>query len=292
VTRANTIETASEYTPQLRYYHDSTIEFEWIPIVEGAFVMGSRRPRLTDTMITGEIIDDRANSNEFPHREILLDEFRIARYPVTRTQFAMFVRATGYQSTAEKLGSSIVWFSDGEREHKGACWRKPWELFNYPLYNKYHPVTHVSWDDAIAFCKWAKVRLPTEAESEKAAKGARDIKYPCGNEEPETSRCNFQSHSHFQHETTPVDQYPRGANYVNVWDMAGNAGEWTSSLLKEYPYHIDDGREDLKINGSRVIRGGSFIDFSDDLRCARRFSRDSSFRCSYVGFRVAAMMAT
>ena len=132
-----------------------------------------------------------------------------------------------------------------------------------------HPVTNVSWHDAVAFCRWVGVRLPTEAEWEKAARGADGRIWPWGNQQPTDKLCNFDN---TVKDTTPVGRYLDGAGPFGVLDMAGNVWEWTSSLSKSYKYDAQDGREDP--DGERlsaVSRGGSFGgDARRVVRCACR----------------------
>ncbi len=118
----------------------------------------------------------------------------------------------------------------------------------------------------VAFCKWAAVRLPTEAEWEKAARWARDGRiWPWGNREPNSGLCNFNM---TVGDTTPVGSYPDGKSPYGLLDVAGNVWEWTSSLWGKdaskpefgYPYDAKDGRENLSAPDTvpRVLRGGSF----------------------------------
>ena len=103
-------------------------------------------------------------------------------------------------------------------------------------------MVNVSWEDAQAFCQWAGVRLPSEAEWEKAARGTDGRIYPWGDQSPTKELCNFGGNIG---DTTPVDRYPGGASPFGVLDMSGNVWEWTAQAeFAPYPYDPADGRED------------------------------------------------
>ncbi|MCL4862590.1 MAG: formylglycine-generating enzyme family protein, partial [Caldilineaceae bacterium] len=237
---------------------------EWTPVPAGWFWMGSD-PRQ----------DGLARSNEQPQHRVRLGAYRIGKYPVTNAQYYQFVVATG-------------------REPPGH-----WEAGRPPDDLLDHPVINVTWHDAVAYCKWLgrqlgrQVRLPSEAEWEKAARGTDGWVYPWGNQPPNDRLCNFNMNVGG---TTPVGRYPAGRSPYGCYDMAGNVWEWTSSLWGKdvskpefsYPYDPNDGREDMRAGNDvlRVVRGGSWYLFDDDVRCAVRGGSCSSIRYDFVGFRV------
>ena len=192
------------------------------------------------------------------HR-IHLGDYWIGKYLVTNAQFERFVNETKYQGKQDWRSE----FTPGKERH---------------------PVKNVTWYDALVFCKWAGVTLPSEAEWEKAARGTDGLTYPWGNQW-DTGRCNVAGRG-----TTPVDQYPNGMSPYGCSDMAGNVQEWTRSHYKEYPYDPDDGREVLDAPDSvgRVLRGGSDRYSKHGVRCAYRNWIDPGHRYDYVGFRVVA----
>jgi formylglycine-generating enzyme required for sulfatase activity len=225
----------------------------WVP--PGPFLMGSDKGR-----------DSQAYDAELPQHKVTLPGYWIGRYPVTVAQFRAFVEASEY------------------RPADADCLKGPDD----------HPVVYVDWRDALAFCRWLSkktgmpVRLPSEAEWEKAARGADGRIYPWGDEPPDEYRCNFGANAWG---TTPVGQYsPQGDSPYGCVDMAGNVWEWTQSLYRKYPYDSGDGREKLEgwRRGLRVLRGDAFGDAARYVRCAYRFRRHPSFHVRYSGFRVVA----
>jgi formylglycine-generating enzyme required for sulfatase activity len=136
------------------------------------------------------------------------------------------------------------------------------------------PVVGVSWHEAMAYCVWAELRLPTEAEWEFAARGTEARKFPWGNEEAESSRLNFKSNVGH---VTPVGIYPLGNTPEGICDMAGNVWEWCADLY-------DPSEE----TNRRVLRGGSWSDVAQYCRAADRSRYVPEVRDIDVGFRVAS----
>lgn len=224
------------------------VEVEFVRIPAGEFSMGS---------------DNRGN-DERPRHKVMLGEYWMGKTEVTNAQFAAFVKATGYKTEAE--------INNAQKQN--------------------HPVVNVSWNDAVAYTRWVSlvtgqnVRLPSEAEWEKAACGTDGRTYPWGNAAPDLNRVNFNNNVKT---TTPVGQYGgSGASPYGLDDMAGNVWEWTSSLYKSYPYNSVDGREDILNTGARVVRGGSFYLNEANLPCAARYYYSPTYRSIYGGFRLLA----
>lgn len=259
------------------------IEFDWVEIPSGPFLMGSDKAK-----------DGQAYDDELPQHTVTLAAYRIGRVPVTVAQFAAFVQATVYVTTAEKEGSSRAWTGSKWEDVKGASWRAPRGPGSDVSQKGEHPVTCVSWLDAVAFCMWAGVRLPSEAEWEKAARGVDGRIYPWGNESPDAKLCNFNMNVK---DTTAVGQYPKGVSPYGVLDMAGNVWEWTNSAWEKsadkpdfaYPYNPGDGREDQsRTDVRRVLRGGGWYNGARYVRSAGRPRLVPGSRFNLVGFRVAS----
>jgi formylglycine-generating enzyme required for sulfatase activity len=201
--------------------------------------------------------------------------FYLAVEEVTVAQFAAFARA------------SAVWKVDA-RATAGT-----------PT----HPATFVSWTDALAYCRWLqgalaaspatppwltarlgegwRVTLPTEAEWEKAARGADGRRFPWG-DEPRRDRANYAGTG-----TTPVGQFPCPECPHPLSDMAGNVWEWTSSPYLPYPFDPSKVRANLDADALWVMRGGHFGDEARLVRTSARGAAEPAARRAFIGFRVA-----
>lgn len=268
-----------------------SVTLEMMQVPAGEFLMGSNM-----------MIDPQAQESEFPQHRLDLPDFLIGVYPVTVAQFAAFVNFSRYKTTAERSGYGYS-FRDHEFDRiTGACWRQPRGHGSNVRDKADHPVTLVSWDDAVAFCRWASkvtgrmIRLPSEAEWEKAARGTDGRLYPWGNQAPTDRLCNFNEN---EKDTTPVGCYsPAGDSPYGCADMAGNVMEWTASLWRKrkdgptygYPYVARDGREKPATGRDmwHLVRGGTFIHDSQTVRCAYRHWAPSDGSLCFVGFRVAS----
>lgn len=171
------------------------------------------------------------------------------------------------------------------------------------------PVVSLSWFEAVAYANWLTaqlqqagdrfslpvgyvVRLPTEAEWEKAARAGDDRRYPWGNEGWDKERANIHE-SQIGH-ANPVGMYPRGVTPSGLHEMGGNVWEWTASLYQPYPYKPDDGRNDLEAEGDRVSRGGSwhYTQYHSRRfgRCACRNGLIPELLRYHIGFRVVVSL--
>jgi sulfatase modifying factor 1 len=134
------------------------------------------------------------------------------------------------------------------------------------------PVVRVSWFDAKAYCDWARVRLPSSAEWERAARGQERREYPWGNEEPDPNRANYNATKLGR--ASPVGLFPRGSTPDGIADLAGNVWEWVadwSDDSKEYP----------------ILRGGSWNYVSTYLRASVRYWGLPGGGYVVIGFRCA-----
>lgn len=246
------------------------IAFDWVEIPAGEFITGSDPKQ-----------DSLALKYETPQHREHVATFWIARVPVTVAQFTAFVQATGYKTTAEEKGSSCTWTGSKWEDVKGASWRAPGGPKSDVTNKQNHPVTCVSWLDATAFCRWAGVRLPSEAEWEKAARGTDGRIYPWGNDGPDKTLYNFNINVK---DTTAVGSYPAGKSPYGVLDMASNVWEWTQTKWRgDYNTPADNSPQG---DAARVVRGGSFDGYVGFVRCAVRFNLNPSIRDEYGGFRV------
>lgn len=208
-------------------------------------------------------------ADEKPVHTVYLDGFWIDRTEVTIAMFARFFEYTGYETDAERRGWSIVYTNEFE-EIEGADWQRPFGPgSNWSDWD--HPVVHISWNDAAAYCAWVGGRLPTEAEWEKAARGTDGWVYPWGDQPLAGDRANLADvnlEAEFSIReiddgyefTAPVGSYPRGASPYGALDMAGNVWEWVADWYAEDYYAISPMQNPTGPDSgeSRVERGGGW----------------------------------
>jgi formylglycine-generating enzyme required for sulfatase activity len=269
------------------------VRLELVRVPEGPFLMGSPED------------DPIAYFDEHPQHPVYVPEFYIGKYEVTLEAFRAFVEATGHETTAESRGGGYAWMGYQWGYVDGASWTHPQGIDTIPMSRDKHPVTLVSWDDALAFCEWASdvtgfdIRLPTEAEWEKAARGSDGMSFPWGEQPPSGGLANYadwnliaewadEGQDDGYEFTAPVGTYPEGVSPYGAHDMAGNVWEWTSTLYVDYPYVPDDGREDPNDRKARVLHGGSYLSEAAYTRTATRLRAIPLHRDSHIGFRVAA----
>jgi formylglycine-generating enzyme len=258
-----------------------------------------------------------AQDGEGPVRPVTVDPLWVDTYPVTNSRFAEFVMATGYITEAERFGWSFVFWLHlpkgnvapvVEGRHptapwwyglKGARWDRPEGPASDIRERMDHPVVHVSWNDAQAYCQWSLQRLPSEAEWEYAARGGLEQKlYPWGDTLLVEGRHRsniwqgdfprLDSAEDGYAGTCPVDAFP--PNGFNLYSMTGNAWEWCADW-----FSADFHRTASPINptgpptgATRVMKGGSFLchaSYCNRYRVAARSSNTPDSSCSNLGFR-------
>jgi formylglycine-generating enzyme required for sulfatase activity len=196
-------------------------------------------------------------------RSRYVSNFAIGRTPVTNAQYQEFVTATGRHVPNH------------------------WHGAQFPPHLAHHPVVNVSLLAAQQFCTWAGVRLPTELEWEKAARGPDGRTYPWGSEPPAANLCNA---NRTRQGTTPVTECLAGASPYGCTDMAGNVWEWTST---EWPTATRRGAHSSPLPQSRrfIVRGGSFQDGFQFAACSARLDESEHCAQTNLGFRIARSLA-
>lgn len=241
---------------------------EMILVPAGAFLMGSDKK-----------VDRTAYLPETPQRRIYLDAFYIDKYEVSTVQFLKFTLATGRSPLLD-------WRYDGG---------------NFQETMASHPVMHVTWNDAEAYCQWAGKRLPTEAEWEKAARGEDGRIYPWGNQPAGLSRSNFgrtglsgpvrdrPERLMLYPPIISVDKYENGVSPYGVYQMAGNVAEWVADWYdKDYYKTAPDRNPKGPEKGTqRSFRGGGWIDSTPSVRAAQRNGTHPNTKMNWLGFRCA-----
>jgi formylglycine-generating enzyme required for sulfatase activity/predicted Ser/Thr protein kinase len=241
--------TPGTITSQRRGTNDAEMVF----VPAGEFLMGS-----SDA-------DKDAGSDEKPQHTVYLDAFWIDKYEVTNAQYKQCVGAGRCQQPSTTSSSTrSSYYGDSKYDN--------------------YPVIGVSWRDAILFCEWAGKRLPTEAEWEKAARGAAGRIYPWG-DRYDISKVNADGKVG---DTTAVGSYPAGASPYGAMDMAGNVWEWVADWYDAKYYASSPKDNPTGPSGSaRVLRGGAWDSYQYFVRAADRNSIYPDYRLINVGFRCA-----
>lgn len=243
---------------------------------------------------------ENADKNESPEHQVYLDAFWIYQHEVTNRQFGEYIQQTGLMTSAEIQGWSWV-FGNGSKKVDGAFWSAP-EGYDTNVNNRQdHPVVHISYSDAVNYCKWAGGRLPTEAEWEKAARGTDSRTFPWGESPVTGSEANFcdvqcsmewsnKSYDDNYATTAPAGTYPEGGSVYGVMDMAGNVWEWVADYYERRYYEDSPLDNPLGPDSGEnyVIRGGSWVSEPQYLTCTTRYlsdpdetSNDHGFRCVF-----------
>lgn len=276
---------------------------ELVDIPSGTFVMGDHQ---------GE---GYPQDGETPVHPVQLSGFLMRATTVTNAEFELFVQETGYQTTAEQHGVSAVFYAafQGHRTDilhqvtsvpwwlavKGADWKHPNGPGSTVAGKADHPVVHVSWNDAIAYCEWAGARLPTEAEWEYAARGGLERRsFAWGDDLMPNDRwnCNIWQ-GRFPRENSAEDGFLTTApgktyrpNGYGLWQMAGNVWEWCQDWFAN-DYYAQSELVDPRgpeAGERRVMRGGSYLchdSYCNRYRVSARNSNTPDSTSGNIGFR-------
>ncbi|MCW5906873.1 MAG: formylglycine-generating enzyme family protein [Chitinophagales bacterium] len=261
--------------------------------------------------------DNYSREDERPQHKVQIAAFWMDAIEVTNKQFNEFVEATGYVTTAERAGSSLVYVP--ESKSKGnlywwkmithAAWMFPFGQESEAVAKPDYPVVHISWYDAMAYASWAGKRLPTEAEWEYAARGGlTDKTYPWGDENPEDEKRANVFQGKFPAENAKTDGFEFfspvksfAPNGYGLYDMSGNVWEWCAdryhsryyqyckeSNIKTPPGPDKSYTAENRFEELRVIRGGSFMcnkSYCTGYRVSARNKTTPSTSLMNVGFR-------
>ncbi|GDY22761.1 hypothetical protein LBMAG56_41080 [Verrucomicrobiota bacterium] len=269
-------------------------DLDWLPIPAGPFIMGSEASEGFDW-----------ERPQMAQCRLIAQPYAISRYPVTVAQYAKFLDAEGYDERQKRFWTGPGWEWRCENNITGP------ENYGAIFLTPNHPRVGVSWYEAFAFCRWLterlraakeisaeqEVRLPTEAQWERAARHTDGRSYPWrdgGKSDDKalaktlTERCNWGETG--LGNTSAVGLFPKGHAECGAEDMAGNVWEWCGtpwlSDYTDYEAKVGALEADPEKITRGVLRGGSWG--GDDprlLRCSSRFSGASDIRSDYVGFR-------
>ncbi len=260
--------------------------------------------------------DGYADDGETPVHAVRLDPFLIAPETVTNAQFTGFIEATDYHTEAERIGWSFVFagflpagFEETRsvavatwwRQVHGAAWDHPEGPSSDLSGRANHPVVHVSWNDASAYCDWSGTRLPTEAEWEYAARGGQSTSHfpwgddltPGGKHRMNVWQGSFpdsNSRADGYHGAAPVNAYQ--PNEFGLYNMTGNVWEWCLDWFDPgfYAASPSENPKGPSLGTRRVMRGGSYLchrSYCNRYRVDSRGASTPDSSTGNTGFRVA-----
>lgn len=287
--------------------HGRNSKIAMVRVPAGDFIMGSNKVD-NEGLQKQYGIDKPLFMDEHPQHKVHLDAFMIDTYEVSNILFKEFILQTkrllpfewghnGYGLTMEEAGRM-----DNKRLRKIGADDFKLDMDTRKMSRKAlmnamqkaqlkrdpYPVTGISWDYANEYCKWRNQRLPTEAEWEKAARGANGLEYPWGNDW-NVNKTNTGENNNSEDGLAPVGSYPQDKSPYGAYDMGGNVMEWTSSWYERYPGSTMESKEFGKT--LKVMRGSAgsvgHYALSYFFRGATRQATDPNMAGEDLGFRCA-----
>lgn len=271
------------------------LKMKLVKIPKGSFNMGAPKSTYPEDF-------------DSPQQRVAVGDFLISPFAVSNQEYARFVEASGYCTIAEREGWSFVFhqFLQEPVQHQhppglpwwrivnGAFWAAPEGPTSSIAGRENHPVVHISWYDAVAYCRWAGLRLPHEVEWERAARGGiENAKFPWGNQfMPNDKHAMNTWQGEFPHTnmaedgykgTAPVDAY--SSNDYGLYNMTGNVWEWADNLFSP------SSQPGVNQAQPRVQRGGSYLchlSYCDRYHVHSRTQGEPDSSTGHSGFRVAA----
>jgi formylglycine-generating enzyme required for sulfatase activity len=260
-------------------------------IPAGGFTMGSTQKDIEDARAMDRdgshfaLSHERfALSHETPQFDLFVPAFYIGVFAVTNEQFARFLSESPLDSAT--FGP---WAGAFTRLCKPRYQGEPWRVEHG---FERHPVVHVSWLGAAAYCRWAGLRLPTEVEWEKAARGTDTRLFPWGNEWHDDFLCWRRGSRGANEPTIPVNAHSEGCSPYGIFQMAGNVAEWCEDWYQPRAYddYAMGNRYPPPSGDERVLRGGTCLQRHKlEFRCAmRQVSPAVALTVDFAGFRCAS----
>jgi len=235
-----------------------------------------------------------AEEDERPVHRVYVSEFFIGRFAVTHDEYARFVRASGHHAPGIR-DLPLITAAGHDDLFRELALPYSWVGDQPPPGHGSHPVVLITYEDAVAYCEWLggelrrTVRLPTEAEWERAARGGIDgYRYPWGND-IDATRCNYLTDPAVKRQrgTRPTGTYP--PNAFGLYDVCGNVWEWASDWYQSDYYGTGETRDPRgpESGTMRIVRGGSWVNEDVSmLRCAYRHKVPPDTYAYSVGFRI------